>query len=170
MTIPREVGQLALDNLESLVAYIQGGEPDLVMQVPAIEALRAALAAKEPKETAYEIGQRFYRTGFGISDIWGAVSHDSQMDDAFRGYADAQMEKRGFGQEQAKEPEPVAWNIKHNRPPYDSDNPNEVVALRRREWQGLTDEEIEDACWTEVDQRLRSFARAIEAALRSKNT
>ena len=26
----------------------------------------------------------------------------------------------------------------------------------------MTDEEIEDACWTEVDQRLRSFARAIE--------
>jgi len=28
----------------------------------------------------------------------------------------------------------------------------------------LTDEQIEDLCWTEVDQRLRSFARAIEAA------
>lgn len=34
----------------------------------------------------------------------------------------------------------------------------------------LTDEEIEDACWTEVDQRLRSFARAIEQALKEKNT
>ena len=40
----------------------------------------------------------------------------------------------------------------------------------QRGWQGLTDEEIEDACWTEVDQRLRSFARAIEQALREKNT
>ena len=28
----------------------------------------------------------------------------------------------------------------------------------------LTDEQIEEICWTEVDQRLRSFARAIEAA------
>ena len=45
----RELMQMALDNLESLVAYIQGGEPDLVMQVPAIEALRVALAAKEPE-------------------------------------------------------------------------------------------------------------------------
>lgn len=40
----------------------------------------------------------------------------------------------------------------------------------KREWQGLTDEEIEDVCWTEVDQRLRSFARAIEAKLKEKNT
>lgn len=40
----------------------------------------------------------------------------------------------------------------------------------KRPWVGLTDEEIEDACWTEVDQRLRSFARAIEAKLREKNT
>ena len=39
----------------------------------------------------------------------------------------------------------------------------------KREWQGLTDEEIEDACWTEVDQRLRSFTRAIEAKLKEKN-
>jgi hypothetical protein len=43
------------------------------------------------------------------------------------------------------------------------------VTLAQREWQGLTDEEIEDACWTEVDQRLRSFTRAIEAKLKEKN-
>ena len=46
-----------------------------------------------------------------------------------------------------------------------------LVPMRKvGEWQGLTDEEIEDACWTEVDQRLRSFARAIEAKLKEKNT
>ena len=39
----------------------------------------------------------------------------------------------------------------------------------KREWVGLTDDEIEDACWTEVDQRLLSFARAIEAKLKEKN-
>ena len=44
------------------------------------------------------------------------------------------------------------------------------TAPPQREWQGLTDEEIEDACWTEVDQRLRSFTRAIEAKLKEKNT
>ena len=37
------------------------------------------------------------------------------------------------------------------------------------QWVGLTDEEIEDACWTEVDRRLTSFARDIEAKLREKN-
>jgi hypothetical protein len=44
------------------------------------------------------------------------------------------------------------------------------AAPLQREWQPLTDEEIEDACWTEVDQRLRSFARVIEAKLREKNS
>lgn len=44
------------------------------------------------------------------------------------------------------------------------------TANDRREWQGLTDEEIEDVCWTEVDQRLRSFARAIEAKLKQRNS
>jgi hypothetical protein len=43
------------------------------------------------------------------------------------------------------------------------------TAPPQREWQSLTDENIEDACWTEVDQRLRSFARAIEAKLKEKN-
>jgi hypothetical protein len=39
----------------------------------------------------------------------------------------------------------------------------------QRKFIGLTDEEIEDACWTEVDQRMRSFARAIEAKVKEKN-
>ena len=38
-----------------------------------------------------------------------------------------------------------------------------------RQWQGLTDEEIEELCWTEMDRRLLSFARAIEAKLKEKN-
>lgn len=42
-------------------------------------------------------------------------------------------------------------------------------ALAQREWQGLTEDDIEDVCWTEVDQRLRSFARGIEAKLKEKN-
>lgn len=32
----------------------------------------------------------------------------------------------------------------------------------------LSDERIEEICWTEVDQRLRSFARAIEAEVRKE--
>lgn len=37
------------------------------------------------------------------------------------------------------------------------------------EWQGLTDEQIEELCWTEMDRRLLSFARAVEAKLKEKN-
>jgi hypothetical protein len=37
-------------------------------------------------------------------------------------------------------------------------------------WVGLTDDEIEEICWTEVYRRLRSFAKAIEAKLKEKNT
>jgi hypothetical protein len=33
----------------------------------------------------------------------------------------------------APESKPVAWNIKHNRPPLSSDNPHEVVAVIKRE-------------------------------------
>jgi NTP pyrophosphatase (non-canonical NTP hydrolase) len=41
--------------------------------------------------TPYEIGANIYRKGLGISDLWGAVSHDSEMAEAQRGYDDAQM-------------------------------------------------------------------------------
>jgi hypothetical protein len=43
----RELIQQALNDLEALVAYIKGGEPDLFMQVPSIEALRERLAQPE---------------------------------------------------------------------------------------------------------------------------
>lgn len=74
------------------------------------------------------------------------------------------------------EQEPVAWIYSHKG--QKSVSMNYVAGVRaiplytappQREWQGLTNEEIEDACWTEVDQRLRSFARAIEAKLKEKN-
>ncbi len=50
------------------------------------------------------------------------------------------------------------------------DQTSHDTAPPQRKFIGLTDEEIEDACWTEVDQRMRSFARAIEAKLKEKNT
>jgi hypothetical protein len=42
----------------------------------------------------------------------------------------------------------------------------------RREWQGLTDEEIDDMSLGGTDSELRKqqFARAIEAALKERNT
>ena len=53
MTTLREAAQMALNDLEALVAYIKGSEPDLFMQVPAIEALRAALAQPEQEPVAW---------------------------------------------------------------------------------------------------------------------
>ena len=61
----------------------------------------------------------------------------------------------------APESKPVAWNIKHNRPPLSSDNPHEVVAVIKREWQWLTDEEAAELCHAPI--------AAIEAKLREKN-
>jgi hypothetical protein len=66
-----------------------------------------------------------------------------------------------FWVEPKPEPEPVAWNIKHNRPPLSSDNPHEVVAVIKREWQWLTDEEAAELCHAPI--------AAIEAKLREKN-
>jgi hypothetical protein len=38
------------------------------------------------KYNPFKIGQRLYKDGLGVSDIWGAVKSDSDMDEAFRGY------------------------------------------------------------------------------------
>ena len=43
-------------------------------------------------------------------------------------------------------------------------------ASASKPWVGLTDDEIEEICWTEMDRRLLSFAKAIEAKLKEKNT
>ena len=56
------------------------------------------------------------------------------------------------------------------RPAHSTEAKPLYTAPPQRKFIGLTDEEIEDACWTEVDQRLRSFTRAIEAKLKEKNT
>jgi len=52
-TTDRELLEQALNDLEALVAYIKGGEPDLFMQVPSIEALRERLA--QPEQAAVAI-------------------------------------------------------------------------------------------------------------------
>jgi hypothetical protein len=41
------------------------------------------------KLTPYEVGERLYMCGSGVSDIWASVKKDSEMDEAFRGYTDA---------------------------------------------------------------------------------
>jgi hypothetical protein len=77
------------------------------------------------------------------------------------------------------QPEPTLalWNFKHNRLAGLSDDRAEVVLIRQREWQGLTDETEIKHCWYEAcqtDLELTSqlvvyFARAIEAKLKEKN-
>jgi hypothetical protein len=67
------------------------------------------------------------------------------------------------------EPEPVAWMMLENK----------LVPIHtappQREWQGLTDEEAGEI-WAGIvsnapsGERLRDFARAIEAKLKEKNT
>ncbi len=38
----------------------------------------------------YNIGKRLFKDGYGISDIASAVKCDADMEQAFRGYTDAQ--------------------------------------------------------------------------------
>ena len=52
-----ELMQQALNDLEALVAYIKGGEPDLFMQVPSIEALRERLARPDPLQRLTDVQQ-----------------------------------------------------------------------------------------------------------------
>lgn len=41
----------------------------------------------------FNIGYDLYRNGGGISDLWGAVSHDSHLEEAHRGYTTAMNDK-----------------------------------------------------------------------------
>lgn len=44
--------------------------------------------------TPYEIGRRLFNEGYGVSDIWGAVKLDSDMEEAQRGYDEAKDDKQ----------------------------------------------------------------------------
>lgn len=45
---------------------------------------------KDRHYSPYQIGKRLYKDGYGISDIWGAVKSDEDMEECYRGYCDAQ--------------------------------------------------------------------------------
>jgi hypothetical protein len=77
------------------------------------------------------------------------------------------------------QPEPTLalWNFKHNRLAGLSDDRAEVVLIRQREWQTLTENEIKhlwyEACQTNLEltsQLIVHLARNIEAKLKEKNT
>ena len=42
------------------------------------------------KYNPYKIGKNLYKDGYGISDIYGAVKCDADMDECYKGYCDAQ--------------------------------------------------------------------------------
>lgn len=150
MTTLREAAQMALETLVTcrITNEFEPGSGVLKEIDDSITALRAALANEfnpdwDAMAVMVEVQQRMAKR---IEELESALAQP--------------------------EPEPVAWwhdmgdvvdlNVSGRGTPL-------YTAPQQREWQGLTDEEIEDACWTEVDQRLRSFARAIEAKLKEKN-
>lgn len=69
------------------------------------------------------------------------------------------------------QPEPTLalWNFKHNRLAGLSDDRAEVVLIRQREWQGLTDEEIMDACSAVWASHPVEVGQVVAAKLKEKN-
>ncbi len=55
----------------------------------ALKILRREIKEMKP-ETPYKVGQRLFKEGKGISDLWGAVENDEDLKEAHRGYDDAQ--------------------------------------------------------------------------------
>jgi hypothetical protein len=170
ITLTREEAQQVLD---ALVFATPSGYGPTEVYKDSIVLLQNRLA----KETPYEVGQRLYRQGLGISDIPTAVYSDSDIAEAYLGFEAARLS--------APEPEPVAKFVL-------ADGLNKRVKLLvddlpigtlfyttppQREWQGLTDEEMSEtynvnySIYKEhveyVDFVL--IYRAIEAKLKEKN-
>ena len=74
----------------------------------------------------------------------------------------------------APEPTLVLWNVKSNRLASPSDDRAQVFAIRKLEWQGLTDEEIKQIVggWGSlpIDGYTRKLFDQIETKLKEKNT
>ena len=170
MTDLREAAQMALDALEQVQeADTAGATPKMVMEArklyePTITALRAALANEfNPDWDAMAVMvEEQQRLAKRIEELEAALAADKPSADRLaQPEQKAQFEFQNYGW----------WRDEQGKLQLGTLPQRECVgtAHDRREWQGLTDEEIEDVCWTEVDQRLRSFARAIEAKLKEKN-
>ena len=93
ITLTKEEAQQVLD---ALVFATPSGYGPTEVYKDSIVLLQNRLA----KETPYEVGQRLYRQGLGISDIPTAVYSDSDIAEAYRGFEDARLTQ--------PEPEPVA--------------------------------------------------------------
>ena len=165
ITLTREEAQSVLD---ALVFATPSGYGPTEVYKNSIVLLQNRLA----KETPYEVGQRLYRQGLGISDIPTAVYSDSDIAEAYRGFEDARLAQ--------PEPEPVAWLHSFTgygwqvvpEKLYPTDQPL-YTAPPQREWRGLTEAErldILDAELTTQTTEHFALAQAIEAKLKEKNT
>ena len=177
ITLTREEAQQVLDALE--LANGSMTADDVVLYTnEEIETLRARLSEPEPEPVKLRRGDilRCIETN-ELCTVWATSTTGKTLvkwkANDFGSYTAEQIGDL-FWVEPKPEPEPVAWNIKHNRPPLSSDNPHEVVAVIKREWQGLTDEEIEagfmaNTCCDDLVV-YEHVASAIEAKLKEKNT
>lgn len=144
----RELMQMALDVLLQSETNPHAQVELAAQEDAAIEALRARLAQPEPEPINYE--------EWRFNPMTGKLLWDKQP-----------------------EPEPVAW-MTVTMGEVTSMQPHMIAAEMfdgthqlytappQREWQGLTDEEIDG--WNIVGhESLREFIRAIEAKLKAKN-
>lgn len=157
----RAAAQMALDALESATpkytrerknGMVMGGALDYWrleqhIRMPTIEALRAALEQGEPEPVAYDVQKALYRAYVLGQKYWADADSESysrnKRADKHRQDFETLCEEALFC----------------TTPP-------------QREWQGLTDAEVEEAFF-EIGQfakiDLKTFARAIEAKLKEKN-
>ena len=107
ITLTREETQQVLD---ALVFATPSGYGFTEVYKDSIVLLQNHLA----KETPYEVGQRLYRQGLGISDIPTAVYSDSDIAEAYRGFEAARLsapkEWQGLTDEEMSE----AYNVNYS--------------------------------------------------------
>jgi hypothetical protein len=141
----KKAAQQALEAMDKATRFMR--DSDYVKLNQAINTLRAALAQQEQEPVAW--------TDRELELIDGMIEvqlHHAAQCDAIANRPMAEKQK-GWDMERVA----LLHKIKSISP--------------RREWQGLTEEEIEDMSVTGTDSELRrqQFARAIEAALKEKN-
>jgi hypothetical protein len=185
MSALREAAQQALEALEALDAP-PSGVVDHYELDRRKQALRAALAQEEPIRPTVQEMQNAAANLKLMEEIFGGSTARAQEDVAqnLQSRLDAALLLEERRQEIAQprretEQEPVAWQWLNSayfrkKPPANAESGawNPLYAHPpRREWQGLTEEEIEDMSVTGTDSELRrqQFARAVEQALKEKN-
>jgi hypothetical protein len=199
MTALREAAQQALEALENLSNCYAGvhdssGEcaschersymphaPDCKKQ-NAIIALRAALAQEEQPARAQQMRDAGYTRRPTLREMAQQEREDIAQNLQSRLDAALLLEERRQEIAQPRretEQEPVAWQWLNSayfrkKPPANAESGAWIPLYThppRREWQGLTEEEIEDMSVTGTDSELRrqQFARTVEQALKEKN-